>query len=165
MPFSRSASSSMVWTRIRVSSGPNSSWSERRLDEAALIDANGVRRSWLTAASSADRSWLARASESASAASAWRRSLCQDGGQLGGEPGQDLAVLGGQARTPEGEDLTVGERQHLGGLGRRCRGAGFPSPPPVDHPAGPAALGSGGRRVDLRRLPSGARRPPPGGRW
>jgi hypothetical protein len=73
--LSRSASSSMVCKQDRVSSGPKVSWSERRLDDAALIEASGVRRSWLTAASRADRSWLARARESASAASACRRSL------------------------------------------------------------------------------------------
>src|SRR5580704_12775228 len=73
--FNRSDSSSIVCSRIRVSSGPKASWSESRLEDAALIDARGVRRSWLTAASSADRSWLARASESASAASAWSLAL------------------------------------------------------------------------------------------
>ena len=54
--FSRSDSSSMVCKRIRVSSGPKVSCSESRLDDAALIEASGVRRSWLTAARRAERS-------------------------------------------------------------------------------------------------------------
>ena len=96
--LSRSASSSMVCSRMRVSSGPKSSWSDRRLDDAALIEASGVRRSWLTAASSAERSWLARASESASAASAWRRSLSRAVASWAAKAARMSRSSAGQAR-------------------------------------------------------------------
>ena len=38
------------------------------------------------------------------------------GGQLGGEGGEDLPVLGGEARTPQGQDLPVGQGEDHGGL-------------------------------------------------
>ena len=71
-PSSRSEPSSIVASKVSSSSADHFTSSWRRLEIAALIDASGVRRSWLTAVSSAVRTRLA--SPSASAWAAWVRS-------------------------------------------------------------------------------------------
>ena len=71
--LSRSASTSIVSRRARACSSVNETSAESRLDDEALIDASGVRRSWLTAASSAVRSSLPCMRASAAAASACSR--------------------------------------------------------------------------------------------
>ena len=69
---SRSAFCSMVASRSASSASDHSTSVCRRLLTEALIEASGVRRSWLTAASSAVRIRLPSAS--ASAWAAWVRS-------------------------------------------------------------------------------------------
>ena len=104
----------------------------------------------------------------------------QRGGQLGGEPGQDLSVLGGQARAPEGENLPLGEGSTTvassgaaGGSDRcdarstiRWSGSGRslgPSPPPVVVASDRSTAAASSRKATSsssssagRGLPSGA---------
>ena len=111
-PESRSASSSMVSSSVRVSSGPKLRWSESKLDEATLMAASGVRRSWPTAANNPDPSCKPRTSVSAAAASSWRRPVVSDRGQLGGKGGEDLTVPGAHGPARQGQHLAVGEGHH-----------------------------------------------------
>ncbi len=70
---SRSSDSSAVASSSSRSSSPHCTSSERRLVTAALAEASGVRRSWLTAASSAVRIRSASAMGRAASASAASR--------------------------------------------------------------------------------------------
>src|SRR3954447_228643 len=74
--LSRSADSSMVATSSARSSSVSCSSPVRSADDAALMPASGVRRSWLTAASRAVRMLWAAASRSASAACLANRPCC-----------------------------------------------------------------------------------------
>ncbi len=74
MESSRSAPSSIVASSSCSSPGDQATSSWRKLDTAALTDASGVRRSWLTAASRAVRTRFASPSTSACAAWVRRRS-------------------------------------------------------------------------------------------
>ena len=71
--LSRSASVSIVSANSRRCSASHATSDWRRLVADALIEASGVRRSWLTAWSSAVRSSSASARWAATAASAWSR--------------------------------------------------------------------------------------------
>ena len=73
----RSAAESIVCANSRRCSASHATSDWRRLVADALIDASGVRRSWLTAWSSAVRSWSASARCAATAASACSRRDCR----------------------------------------------------------------------------------------
>ena len=69
----RSASTSMASANSRRWSASHATSDWRRLVADALIEASGVRRSWLTAWRRAVRNWSASVRRAATAASAWRR--------------------------------------------------------------------------------------------
>ena len=75
--LSRSASTSMASANSRRCSASHATSDWSRLVADALIDASGVRRSWLTAWRSAVRSWSASVSRAATAASACSRRDCR----------------------------------------------------------------------------------------
>ena len=128
-----------------------------------MIEASGVRRSWLTAASkrraqlvgSGQRVGLGRLGVEAIAG--------QGGGQLGGEGGEDLPVLGGQARALQGQDLPVGEGEDQA-WPRPARAAGAcPAAPPsttfrADDSAVPETVPLGIFSVDERSTAAPSRR-------
>ena len=118
--------------------------SERRLVTAALAEASGVRRSWLTAASSAVRIRSASAIGLAASAGRGQPLLLERGGRVGGERAEHPAVGGGQraGRARPGTASSVDRHVDVGvvrpALGppsaasrrRRCqsgRGPGSPS--------------------------------------
>ena len=105
----RSVSDSMVSSNSATSSGGQSTSRWRRLEIDALMDANGVRRSWDTACSSESRSVLAAARSSALAASALQSVALGRGGHLRGERVEHPQVVCRGRFAVEGQCDTVTE--------------------------------------------------------
>ena len=115
----RSVESSIEASSSLCSSGVQVRSVCRRLDTDALIPASGVRRSWLTAARSADRtrsvsaSWLAWAACSLSSCSS------AGSGGRGGEGAQQAPVLGEQLGAVRHQGEIVARRDRERRLVRR----------------------------------------------
>ncbi len=107
---SRSSDSSAVSSSSSRSSVDHSTSRLSRLVTAALADASGVRRSWLTAASSAVRIRSASASGAACAAVSASRCCSQHDGGLGGEGADEPLVVGVQRSPLQGERELVADR-------------------------------------------------------
>ena len=157
----RSAPSSMPASSSASSSSDQATSSERSEETAALMPASGVRRSWLTAASSAVRMRLPSASSRACSASSGQPLAVQDDGGLGGEGGQHPAVLGGQHPAGQGERHVVADRHvDVGVLGAVDRAAG-PTLPAQVHGVDVARRAPAGPPTPCRRSrgPAPAARP------
>ena len=100
---SRSASTSIIFTKSWVWSGAQSTSCESRLVAAALIAASGVRRSCETAASSAVRRLLPSSSSTADAAWASSSGALLGELELGDERAEQPAVVGAEHRAGQDE--------------------------------------------------------------
>ena len=106
---SRSSDSSAVASSSSRSSSSNSTSWLRRLVTAAFAEASGVRRSWLTAESSAVRSRSASAERPGGGGLLGEPLLAQRDGGLGGERLDDPPV-GGRQRWPRRTRVRSGRR-------------------------------------------------------
>ena len=137
--LSRSASSSMVWSRMPVSSGPKCELvgqqaRRRRLDggqRGAQVMAHGGQERGPQLVGPGQRVGLGRLGVEPVA--------LQGGGQLGGEGGQDVPVLGGQPGSLQRRAPRVGQREgsasrprgrRAGRTGRGHRRSRSPAGPP-----------------------------------